>query len=95
MPKYNNFAIVVPAKELRAYIEDVLDGGANAGLSLNRVPDKDVKGNTEVWRVWTRVGHGPKRHKVSVSGYESGSVNFQGIHPNKDLGLEETVVNSW
>lgn len=95
MPKHTNFSIVVPASELQAYVETVLDAGEKAGVPFNRVSDESVKGNTEEWRVWTRVGHGRKRHKISISGYTSGSVNFQGIHPIDDLELDVTVVNSW
>ena len=95
MPKHRNFSIVVPTSELQAYVETVLDAGEKAGVPFNRVSDENVKGNTEEWRVWTRVGHGRKRRKISISGYTSGSVNFQGIHPIDDLKLDATVVNSW
>lgn len=90
----NNFSVVVPIAELKGYLQDVLIAGNDAGIPLREVPEGQVKGNTEVWRLTARVGHGKARRKVSVSCYESGSITFQGINPER-IGLDDEIVNKW
>jgi len=93
-----NFSVVVPLAELKGYLQIVLDAGNKGGVPLRAVAKKDVTGNTEVWRLKAKVGHGKtgvnKRRTVIVSAYESGSVNFQGVNPER-IGLDETIVNKW
>ena len=93
--KFLNFTIAVPSLDLGDYCQSIMDGSNAAGVPLTKVADALVKGNTEVWRLTARVGHGKARRKVAVTGYESGSITFQGLDPN-GLGLVDVqVVNKW
>jgi len=86
----SNYLIAVPVLALESFRKLVVRSAKKEAQML-LVQQPEVNGRSEVWRLTARLG--PR--KVAVSAYETGSVCFQGLNPNKDCKLNVTILKDW
>lgn len=86
----SNFLIAVPVLALDSFMQLVVIS-AEEEVQMQLVQQPEVNGRAEVWRLAARLG----QRKISVSAYQTGSVCFQGLNPNKDCKLDVKILKRW